>query len=189
MAAAPKRRSARRTPTSTRGAALVEAAIAIPVMLIFVGTTVFAHRSYEEKIALQMSARAEALYHASHNCTQEAPRLMSRQLGASAGSNGTPKERNGADTTGGAGGALDKASHKLGESERQGVSRFWNMVKVHRSSRVTGSAVQEQKRVDFSRTITANAEVGCNEKRSEDDASSAFDLISRFARNGGGFLD
>lgn len=172
-----------------RGAALVEAAVAIPVMLVFLGTTLFAHRSYDEKIALQMSARAEVLYNASHNCEQTAPGEMARQLGASAASSGTAKEQDDADTTGGNAGPLDSMGGKLRDSERQGLKRSWNLVKTSRTTSADGSAVMEQKTVKLNRTITAHAEVACNEKRFDEPWTSIFGLIVGYARAGGGFID
>lgn len=172
-----------------RGAALVEASVAIPVMLVFLGTTIFAHRSYDEKIALQMSARSEVLYNASHNCEQNAPAEMSKQLGAGAASSGTSKETGEADATNGAGGEIDGTAGKLRDSEQQGVSRSWNLVKTSRTTNVGGSAVQEQKTVSLSRTITANAEVACNEKRFDNDWTAIFGFIKGFAQSGGGFID
>jgi hypothetical protein len=172
-----------------RGAALVEAAVAIPVMLVFLGTTMFAHRSYDEKIALQMSARSEILYNASHNCAEQAPSEMSRQLGAGAASSGTSKESGDADTTEGNGGAVDGTSSKLPDDAQSGVSRSWNLVKTSRQTTADGSAVQEQKTVKLNRTITANAEVACNEKRFDNDWTAIFGFIKGFAQSGGGFID
>lgn len=172
-----------------RGAALVEAAVAIPVMLVFLGTTMFAHRSYDEKIALQMSARSEVLYNASHNCEETAPAEMARQLGAGAASSGINKEQGQADTTDGNAGQVDQAGGKLRDSEKQGLNRNWNLVKTSRTTSADGSAVQERKTVKLNRTITANAEVACNEKRFDNDWSAIFGFIKGFAQSGGGFID
>lgn len=172
-----------------RGAALVEAAVAIPVMLVFLGTTMFAHRSYDEKIALQMSARSEVLYNASHSCAETAPGEMSKQLGAQAGSAGTSTQAGEADTTEGNAGILDNTSGKLRDSEQEGVRRSWNLVKTSRTSAASGSAVLEHTRYGFNRTITANAEVACNEKRFDNDWTAIFGFIQGYAQSGGGFID
>ena len=44
-----------------RGAAMVEAAVVIPVMLVFLGLTMWVHNSYDEKLASQTSTRAQVL--------------------------------------------------------------------------------------------------------------------------------
>lgn len=174
-----------------RGAALVEAAVAIPVMLVFLGVTKFAHDSYDEKIALQMSARSEILYNASHNCEATAPASMAQQLGANVASSGTAKEQGQDDPSGGAGSELDGPSSKLRDSEKQGVSRSWNLVRTSRTTETdpNGSAVQEQKTVKLRRTITANSAVACNEKRFDNDWTAIFGFIKGFAQSGGGFID
>lgn len=172
-----------------RGAALVEAAVAIPVMLVFIGTTMFAHRSYDEKIALQASTRAEVLYNGSHNCEKAAPAEMSKQLGAGQGSTGTATQGETADTTGGNGGQVDSTSSKLPADAQQGVNRSWNLVKSSRSTSADGKAIMEQKTVRLNRTITANAEVACNEKRFDNSWTAIFGFIKGFAQSGGGFID
>ena len=185
----PKQRIARLQRGKKRGAALVEAALVIPVMLVFLGTTMFAHKSYEEKIAQQASARAEILYYGSHNCAENAPSEMSNQLGA-VGSTGTSQETGDADPNGGQGaGELGGTSNKLRDSEKQGVSRSWQVAKTHRSQVVNGKAVQEQKTVGLARLVVADAEVACNEKRFDNDWTAIFGFIKSFAQSGGGFIN
>ena len=58
-----------------------------------------------------------------------------------------------------------------------------------RTTSADGSAVQEQKTVKLNRTITANAEVACNEKRFDNDWTAIFGFIKGFAQSGGGFID
>src|SRR6187397_1846484 len=110
-----KARLLRRSSRATRGAGLVEAAVAIPVMLIFLGTTIFAHKSDDEKLAQQASTRSEILYYGSHNCEANAPAEMSQQVGDGA-SGGTSKQTGASDTTEGGGGEVDKTATKLRES-------------------------------------------------------------------------
>jgi hypothetical protein len=178
-----------RNRSRKRGAALVEAAIAIPVMLVFLGTTMFAHRSYDEKMALQMSARSEVLYNASHSCEEQAPGEMAKQLGAGAGSGGTSKEEGSADPTGGEAGTVDTAAGKLRDSERQGISRSWNLLRTSRSSSANGSAIVENKTFTLNRPISANSEVACNEKRFDNDWTAIFGFIAGYAQSGAGFID
>jgi hypothetical protein len=178
----------RRTSRSTRGAALVEAAVAIPVMLIFMGTTMFAHRSYDMKLAQQASTRSEVLFYASHNCEENAPGEMAQQLGASA-SSGTGKQTQEADASGGEGGKADQAAGKLRGSEQQGVSRSWNLTKSHRQADVGNSAVEDRKKVYLTRNIKADSEVACNEKRFDNNWTAIFGFIKGFAQSGAGIVD
>jgi hypothetical protein len=183
-----KARLLRRSSRGKRGAALVEAAVAIPVMLIFLGTTIFAHKSYDAKLAQQASTRSEILYYASHNCETNAPAEMAQQLGAGS-SNGTSKAANESDTTGGNAGDIDAASGKLRGSEQQGVSRSWNLAKTHREGPVSNTAVQDRTTVTLNRTIYADSEVACNEKRFDNSWTALFGFIKGFAQSGGGFID
>ena len=58
-------------------------------------------------------------------------------------------------------------------------------MKTSRTTSADGSAVQEQKTVKLNRTITANAEVACNEKRFDNDWTAIFDrFASVFGKNG-----
>lgn len=178
----------RRRSRTKGGAALVEAAVAIPVMLIFLGTTIFAHKSYDAKLAQQASTRAEILYYGSHNCETNAPAEMAQQLGAGS-SNGTSKSSSEADTTGGNAGDIDSASGKLRDSEQQGVSRSWNLAKTHRQGDVSNTAVEDRKTVTLNRTIYADSEVACNEKRFDNSWTAIFGFIASYAQSGGGFID
>ena len=177
-----------KTRSNARGAALVEAAVAIPVMLIFLGTTMFAHASYDEKLAQQASTRSEVLYHASHSCEEQAPREMANQLGAN-NSTGTSKSQQESDTSGGEGGKADQAAGKLRDSEQQGVSRSWNLVKTHRQKTVNGSAVEDRKRVSLTREVAADSEVACNEKRFDNSWTAIFGFIKSYAQSGAGIVD
>ncbi len=167
-----------------RGAALVEAAVAIPVMLVFLGTTMFVHKSYDTKLAQQTGVRAEVLYNASHNCDETAPAEMSNQLGGT--SSGTNKSTDQAPSEDGE--EATRGATKLRDSEKQGVSRSWNLVKSHRSGPVNGSAVQDRQKLTWQRTVTADGEVACNEKRFDNDWTAIFGFIKEYAQSGGGFL-
>lgn len=188
QARASSKTAARRSRRSKRGAALVEAAVAIPVMLVFLGTTIFAHASYDEKMAQQASARAEVLYHASHNCEAQAPTEMANQLG-STNSTGTSTSQQQSDTTGGYGGKADQGAGNLRGSEQQGVSRSWNLVKTHRERDVNGTAVNDRRTVGLNRQIVADAEVACNEKAFPNKFTGVFQFLGRFVQSGGGFVD
>ena len=60
------RRVRRRIPQ--RGAALVEASVVIPVLVIFLGLMKYTRASYAEKIRQQNSTRENSMVYASHGC-------------------------------------------------------------------------------------------------------------------------
>lgn len=151
--------------------------MAIPVMLIFLGLIVFTSRSYAKKLDKQTGTRAGALYYASHNCEGDTPE------GIVPGTESAPTD---GDTS-----KADQVAQKLRASERAGLDRSWNMAKAKpQDSTVFGSAVNDRQRVFFSRTIHAESEVVCNEKRHDEAWSGVLDLIAGIARGGGGgFID
>jgi hypothetical protein len=51
-----------------RGAALVEAAVVLPVLAIFLGLIMYEYSSYKEKMKVQQTSRENALFFASHGC-------------------------------------------------------------------------------------------------------------------------
>ncbi len=51
-----------------RGAALVEAAVVLPVLAIFLGLIMYEYSSFKEKMKVQQTSRENALYFASHGC-------------------------------------------------------------------------------------------------------------------------
>ena len=57
-----------RRRTRQRGAALVEAAVVLPVLAIFLGLILYEYTSYKEKMKVQQTARENSLYFASHGC-------------------------------------------------------------------------------------------------------------------------
>jgi len=170
-----------------RGAALVEAAVAIPVMLVFLGLTMFIHNSYDEKLASQTSTRAQVLYYASHNCEGGVPEQMSVQLGTKTSGSAAGKQAGEADPGGGNDG--DKPAQKLGEDTKAGLSRGWNLANTHRETTVGGTAVQEQKKVSLSAPVTSNSEAACNEKRFDNNWTAVFGYIKGFIKSGGGIID
>lgn len=166
-----------------RGAALVEAAVVIPVMLVFLGLTMWVHNAYDEKLASQTSARAQVLWYGSHNCEEEAPEDVATQLGTKS-SGGGGKEGGEANVGGGGEGATE-AGH-LGGNVQAGLSKTYNVVKSHRDGNVAGTAVQDRQKVSFSAPVQANAEAPCNEKRYDNAWSAVFKFIPGFLKSGGG---
>lgn len=176
-----KKHSSRlRSRASRRGAALVEAAVVIPVMLVFLGCIMFADRSYEMKLDRQMGTRAGILYYASHNCEGDVPEGInppSRDTGDSGtgalpSGNATDPNRLGGDNAPGA---------------AAGLERSWNTAHAGpQSTPVYGSAVQDRTRVFLNRTIYAESQVACNEKAFPNKWTAIVQFIGSFARSGGG---
>jgi hypothetical protein len=171
------------TRRSQRGAALVEAAVVLPVMLVFLGCIMFANRSYEAKIDKQMGTRAGVLYYASHNCEGNVPAGVlppiratgdsgQSQAGAPSGAGTNPSRLGGGGNTAGA---------------AAGMERSWNTAKAAPADTpVLGSAVQDRTRVFLNRNIHAESQVACNEKPFPNDWTAIIQFIGAFARHGGG---
>lgn len=174
--------------SGARGAAMVEAAVVIPVMLVFLGLTMWVHNSYDEKLASQTSTRASVLFYASHNCDEEAPEQMAVQLGSKTSNTGNGKSGQTSDTAPGEAGAADRANSKLGDSSKEGATRTWNLAKTHRDTSVGGTAVQDREKVAFTVPITADSEVACNEKRYDSSWTAVFGFVAGFLRSGAGIL-
>jgi hypothetical protein len=172
-----------------RGAALVEAAVVIPVMLVFLGLTMWIHNSYDEKLASQTSTRAQVLYYASHNCDEEVPSELAVQLGTKTSGSTPGKSSQDGDTSDGNAGAADHASEKLGGDTQEGLKRSWNLVKTHRDTSVAGTAVQDRQKVSFSVPIASNSEAACNEKRFDNSWTAVFGFIKGYIRSGGGIVN
>jgi hypothetical protein len=184
-----KARSLARRRSRARGAALVEAAVVIPSMLVFLGLTMWVHDSYDEKLASQTSTRAQVLYYASHNCTEEVPTELETQLGTRTRGAAPSSSTQDSDTTEGSGGDADHAASKLGGEEQEGLKRSWNLVKTHRDTTVSGSGSLDKQRFTMSIPVTSNSEVACNEKRYDSSWTAVFGFIGGFLRSGGGIVD
>lgn len=167
-----------------RGAALVEAAVVIPVMLVFLGLTMFVHNSYDEKLAAQTSTRAQVLYYGSHNCDEEAPEEVASQLGTKT-SGGAAGTETGDANQGGPPAGQNEKNH-LDGNVQAGLSKTYNVVKSHREGTVAGTAVQDREKVPFSTPVQANSEAPCNEKRYDNSWTAVFKFIPGFLMSGGG---
>jgi hypothetical protein len=179
LAAKSRRRNRR------RGAALVEAAVVIPVMLVFLGLTMWVHNSYDEKLASQTSTRAQVLFYGSHNCEEEVPEEMSVQLGTKTSGSASSSTSDSADPAPGEGAGVSKTP----PTAEEGLKRSWNLVRTHRDTTVGGTAVQDREKVAFSVPITSNSEVACNEKRFDNDWTAVFGFIKGFLKSGGGIIN
>ena len=60
-----------RIRSHARGAAMVEGIVVVVVMFVFFGMNMWAYKAYGGKIDQANSTRRDALYHASHNCSEQ----------------------------------------------------------------------------------------------------------------------
>lgn len=163
-----------------RGAALVEAAVVIPVMLVFLGCIMFANRSYEAKLDKQMGTRAGILYYASHNCEGAVPAGIMPPIRTTGDSGAEPPSGPATDPSrlGGGGNSGGAAA---------GMERSWNTARAAPpDTLVYGSAVQDRTRVFLNRSIHAESQVACNEKPFPNKWTAIIQFIGAFARSGGG---
>ena len=165
---------------SKRGAALVEAAVVIPVMLVFLGCIMFTHKSYAMKIDKQQGTRSGTLYYASHACKGEVPRGVVPVVGDA--DPGIPA------------GPADKNAGKLGGSNspgaQAGVKRSNNLVKAQPAdSQVNGKAIQDRKTIPLNRTVSAASEVACNEETFPNKWTAVFKEIGSMWKSKGGLVD
>jgi Flp pilus assembly protein TadG len=141
-----------RSRTNQRGAALVEAAVVIPAMLIFLGCIVFTHTSYSAKMDKQMGTRAGALYFASHNCDGQPPADMQPAVEQGYGAENP-------DLGGKNAGALNSDGLNAGLKQTSAMA--------HASpgdTPVYGKAVTDGRTIYLNRQIHAESEVHCNER-------------------------
>jgi hypothetical protein len=163
-----------------RGAALVEAALVIPVMVVFLGLIMFTHRSYDVKMDKQLGTRAGTLFYASHACKGDIPADVVPSLDDA--DPGLP------------GSAADKNAGKIGGSNSAGataaVKRSNNLVKAQpKPTDVTGKAVQNGKTFGLSRPVSAASEVACNEEVFKSKWTAVFKEIGSLYKSKGGLVD
>lgn len=159
-----KRSSLRRS----RGAALVEAALVLPVMVMFLGMTMFVHRSYADKIDLQATTRSEVLYYGSHNCEGQAPAGISQQSENTDPNGGKSPNTQQLGIKGGTNTNSNFASSSRDMQTKAQKMVFW------------------KQSYQLSRPIHAKSEVACNEAREDNDWMAVINFAGRFARSGGG---
>lgn len=160
-----------------RGAALVEAAIVIPCMLLFLGLTMFTYKSYSTKIDRQTATRAGAMYYAQHTCERTSPALGDIAAGTEGQSSGVqdPSSVDGA-------GAVSGAA-------TQGLSKDWQLARARPGdTTVTGSAINGNSVLSLQRKIHAESTVACNEKVYKNDFTAVFEFAVSFATSGGGIF-
>jgi Flp pilus assembly protein TadG len=168
----------------TRGAALVEAALVLPTLAIFLGLTMYEYRSYREKMHVQQTTRMNSLYYASHGCQGESSldsRGMLSQSGADAnsagGANGSPY--GGLETGTSGNGAADKVINKgppNGEGMRAATSRSFNWATSTMTSHAEGGSL--------SRDVHGKSFVFCNERPEDGDPVGVVKWAFTFFRTG-----
>lgn len=167
------------TRSHQRGAALVEAAVVIPVMLVFLGCIMFAHKSYSVKLDKQMGTRAGILYYASHDCEGEVPNDVVPPIKEDANP--------GAEVPGGPGTSPSRMGGENGGAAAAGIDQSWRSAHAKPAdSPVFGSAVQDRRTVILNRSIHAESEVACNEKARPNKWLAMVQFLGDFARSGGG---
>ncbi|HWL85209.1 MAG TPA: TadE family protein [Polyangiaceae bacterium] len=142
-----------------RGAALVEAAVVMPVMVSFLGMMVWFHSLYQTKETVLLDSRTKMLTYASHNCGTGADPA-----------GGTPPPPDGADT--GTGDA--DANAAKGQS---GISKAMSLVfHVENKAATPGTARGAYEVASgWSQTLNSSSYCMCNEKRR---GGSLSDLVS-----------
>ncbi|MCL2778033.1 MAG: pilus assembly protein [Polyangiaceae bacterium] len=157
--------------SAARGAAMVEAAVVLPVMLLFYGLIGLTYRMYEAKMDKQMGTRAGILYYASHNCKGNIPpELLPTQL------QGLNPTQQSSDT--GAGSALSQGSSstssKVAGSNtnlQDGVSGQWSLATADLpkqnlpAQRWRYSTVYKKGATNFLPYVSAYSQVACNPER------------------------
>jgi hypothetical protein len=169
----------RRNRRNQRGAALVEAAVVIPVMLVFLGVIMFTHRSYTAKMDKQWGTRSGVMYYASHACKGDVPASVVPAVDDGAADGLIPAS------------AADKNSGKIGGSNSPGATAGLQrsntiVTAVPPADTVYGSAVQDRTRVQLQRQISAASEVACNEETFPSKWTAVFSEIGSLWKSKGG---
>lgn len=154
---------------------MVEAAVVLPMMVVFLGLTMYAYRSYAAKMDQQSGTRTDVMSFASNDCEGNANGVQLSQE-STAGALG-------AQGMGGAG----QLGKNLSGGGQAVASRTKNTAKVERAQTVDGRAVSNGSTVRFSRRISSMSEVTCNEKRYEDSWSGVMNQAKSLVSNGIGF--
>lgn len=134
---------------SSRGAAMVEGMVVIPVLLVFLGLMKWTHDGYARKQDRQMMTRASLMSYTSKACKGDA-------------ANATLNAESGPDVQGEAGGSGVKAAN-----DEMGAAMSGNVSIAHSRPpdvTVSGRAVRDRQSFQLSRTIHAESENMCNEK-------------------------
>lgn len=134
---------------------MIEGAVVVSTMLVFLGLIQFSKQSYAKKLDLQQQTRANTLYYASHGCDG--------QEGTGAGPEGAPEAEN--------------AAKKSSVPNKGAASRKFNTASASATDTASfqavwdtnakgkdGASINLQKHA-LDREVTAASKVTCNEKK------------------------
>jgi len=177
------RKARRANKANQRGAALVEAAVVLPCMLVFLGCIMFAHDSYDAKMDIQMQTRAGVMYYASHGCAGGVPAEL-----ASPGTAGGYASPYGI-VNNPANGAIGKLDAQNNATLSTGLSTAYNTARAERvAPTITRKTVFNGESSVLTRpNIRAGSLSGCNEHSAPSNWVSAIFAVAGFAQGGGGF--
>ncbi len=150
------RPATRKRRTWKRGAALVESAVVLPVLAIFLGLILFKYTSYREKMAAQQTARKNAMHFASHSCEGSDEGVRSERADAPIGNDNGGNGNNGQ-------GTIDKGPPG-GDAMEDKTDRDSNMAVSEQT--VTAKAGGRE------RQVTGKSYVYCNEKPEDGNAAA-----------------
>ena len=159
----------------SRGAALVEAAVVIPVMLVFLGLIMFTYRSYAMKMDQQTTLRASVLSYASHDCEggmQDMGDITAEDPSGGGAASTSPLER-------------PAGNLKMKETGIGAFTPTVNRATGRKSAIAQGSAANDRKLVTFSRPVTTMSTVACNQKAYKNGFWGLLQAAGDFAAAGG----
>ncbi|MFO0670246.1 MAG: TadE family protein [Polyangiaceae bacterium] len=153
----------RRARARVRGAVLVEAALVMPLLCVFLGLMVFFHRAYKAKISTRAAARENAFDVASRGCPN--------------GSKATESSFQGAATTG----SIGKTAAQKGDGTASALSFDHGTAKATKTATVSWKTAYGP----WQKTIKpAESYVYCNENPIVTNAGSWFSFgTSEFKKN------
>lgn len=149
-----------------RGAAMVEGIVVIVVMFLFLGMNMWAYKAYGGKIDQANSTRRDALYYASHNCSET--------YGADNDTYSDPSLKNG--TTGANGEQVNvntdgQVAQGLSQSEGSGNApplRSGGMITTDKSGQVAGAAAvwdPNIRKESWNTSVHTKSFAWCNQER------------------------
>jgi hypothetical protein len=148
-----------------RGAALVEAAVVLPVLAIFLGLIMYEYNSYKEKMKVQQTSRENSLYFASHGC----------RGGSGFGGYGPAGYTLDTDGNTSYQGAIDKGPPG-GDAMQGATDRSFNMSQTDMSATATGGG--------HSRVVKGSSRAYCNERPENGDPIGVMKWSFGFFRTG-----
>jgi hypothetical protein len=172
------RTRARRYRRHERGAALVEAALVLPTLAIFLGLTMYEYRSYREKMFAQQTTRLNAFYYASHSCTGQMPSggfmssIADAQPGGGLGPSGYQMETAG--TNGG--GKVLNGNPPGGDAMQAKTSRSFNQASSTVTRHASGGGL--------ARDLKGKSQVFCNEQPEDGDPIGVAKWAFTFFKSG-----